>query len=155
MSLDGIETFTIINDPMIPESQHPVLTALNEKITSLEKQVAEANARTDYARSNASRYLQSFENLESSLKAVLLELHESEEIENDVAEKIATATGISLLKEILISGTITFSGKIEVSIFEEVESYSLHHHLSASLDLDYEGESVTDLDYDVEDAEIS
>jgi hypothetical protein len=133
-------------------SNHPVLTALNEKVESLEKQLAEAER---YRASNADqvrtlRYDHDSKKLK--LKDVLVDFVEHNLLPYEDAKTIADIFDILLTKRIEIEYNITASVTIDVPITadpDEVadEIYCERVEFSA-YNSDYE---VLESDYDVSD----
>lgn len=129
------------------------------KLGELEEELEGVKAELDASRANAEdwreRYTKVWNNistLETNLKDALNDLVAEGSIDKESAKTIADKCGIEVTKVISFSGSISFSANVEVSIFEEDELDI--HSLSASyLNLDYDGDAVQDLEYDIEHVE--
>jgi hypothetical protein len=136
-------------------SNHPVLTALNEKVESLEKQLAEAER---YRASNADqvrtlRYDHDSKKLK--LKDVLVELVNEEDLHYDNAKTIADIFDILLTKRVDVEYTITATATIEIPINADEDEVADEIYCERiefnSYNSDYE---ILETDYDVSDWNI-
>ena len=150
-----------IKDLSVSPSEQGTLIGISvdTKIEQLQEELEGVKAELDASRLNAEdwreRYTKIWNNistLETNLKDALNDLVAEGSIDKESAKTIADKCGIEVTKVISFSGNISFSANVEVSIFEEDELDI--HSLSASyLCLDYDGEPVKDLEYDVEHVE--
>lgn len=135
-----------------PESKHPVLTALNETITRLERELAEKETY----RANVADQLRSVrydhDKKKLNLKDTLAELIENEEIEFDVAKRIADIFDVLLTKRIEIEYKIVATATIEVPMNADEDDVASEVYCDrvdfSCYNSDYE---VLETDYDVED----
>lgn len=139
----------IDNDPNIPTSQHPVLHALNEKTARLE--VDNINLRNRISELQTTSY-----SIADQVKEIILEAVPDEEMSEDVAKKLAKLFSLELTKTITVSGTISFSGRAEVSIFEDISAgRELVYNTDASdLSISVYGYELDRFDYDVDDVDF-
>ena len=144
---------TIVFTP-VPESTHPVLKQLNDRIAELELTVTNQQADIRLQRSiNYDKAIE-FSGFKQTVIDLLTEGIASGDITNELAEKWAKDLDIELTREILISGTISFSGKANVSIFADIDRYSLMSEISVdSLDVSAFGFDLERFDYDLDDIE--
>lgn len=140
---DPISASDVLNEPV---SNHPVLANLKEQVATLQKNYDDMRDR--YWNSQAA-----IEALKSNVKEILIECVSNETIDVEIAKRIAEAMDIEVTKRVIISGTITFSGYAEVSMFEEHDSISYDTDINC-LDISYDGYSLDSLDYELEDAEL-
>ena len=107
----------IENAPNIPSSQHPVLTALNEKIANLE---AEVQKFKDEAFKEAQLRRETFVsklNYEEKVRNVLVEALEDHD--EDTVRYIAEQLDITLTKTKKFEVNVTFTIDVEYEIGEE------------------------------------
>ena len=137
-----------------PESTHPVLKQLNDRIAELELSVInQAETIAKFRSANYDKDIQ-FSGFKQTVTDLLTEGIASGDITNELAEKWAKDLDIELTREILISGTISFSGKANVSIFADIDRYSLMSEISVdSLDVSAFGFDLERFDYDLDDIE--
>lgn len=135
-----------------PESKHPVLTALNETITRLERELAEKETY----RANVADQLRSIrydhDKKKLALKDVLISLVEEEDLHYDNAKTIAEIFDIVLTKRIEIEYKIVATTTIEVPINADEDDVASEVYCDrvdfSCYNSDYE---VLETDYDVED----
>ena len=133
-------TEIIENTPNIPTSQHPVLTALNEKIASLE---AEVQTFKDEAFKEAQlrrEMLVSKLKYEERVKNVLVEA--MEDYDDDTIKHIASNLDIELTVTKSIQVNVTFNIDIEHEIGEEPDP-------AWDFDFNVEHDSIVDFTTDV------
>lgn len=133
-------TEIIENTPNIPTSQHPVLTALNEKIASLE---AEVQTFKDEAFKEAQlrrEMLVSKLKYEERVKNVLVEA--MEDYDEDTIKHIASNLDIELTVTKSIQVNVTFSIDIEHEIGEDPDP-------TWDFDFNVEHDSIVDFTTDV------
>ena len=133
-------------------SNHPVLIALNEKVESLEKQLAETER---YRASNADqvrtlRYDHDSKKLK--LKDVLVSLIEEEDLHYDNAKTIADIFDILLTKRIEIEYNITATISVEVPITADPDEVADEMYCERVEFETYNSDhEVLETDYDVSD----
>jgi hypothetical protein len=99
----------------VPESNHPVLQQVNEKIANLEAQVERTNALVAEKDATILRLRDKYRTAEYALEAKLKELLDDETIELEYAKEIAEIfDGITLTKQITIQYDITATATLEV-----------------------------------------
>lgn len=133
-------------------SEHPVLKQLKDKVASLEEQLEQSNRSKDYYMKIATERGNAHATMKNALTSILTELYNDDEISQEAARKIAEACDIEITKEITISGSISFSGTVEVSIFEDTDDLRYNVDVD-SLDVSAFGNSLYQFDYDLEDVE--
>jgi hypothetical protein len=148
------ENIEIKDLPAVPsEGDLGIETALAMQITDLQKQLemSKANAN-DYSErwSKARSELYTFKN---TLKDILVEQVSNDGITTESAKYIAEGCEIELTQTVRITGTVSFSGVVEVSLFDDIDDMN-HYNLSSQMSMDYDGEELYDFDCDVEDAEF-
>ena len=155
LDYDGIEMKDLPPSPMLVGVETQTFTKLGELETELEGVKAELDASRanadDWRLRHTSMYNQLGE-MQDKLKKILTELVSSGSIEKEHAKTIADECGIEVTRYVGVSGNISFSANVEVSVFDEddLDTYSF----SASyLSLEYQGEDVIDLNYDIENVE--
>jgi hypothetical protein len=130
----------IENAPNIPSSQHPVLTALNEKIATLE---AEVQKFKDEAFKEAQLRRETFVSklqYEERVKNVLVEA--LEDYDEDTIKHIAEQLDIPLTKTKSVEVNVTFNIDLEYEIGEEPD-------LEWDLEFDVRHDSIVDFTTDV------
>ena len=133
-------------------STHPVLTQLKEQIADLENQRDSWITDHNIMRDRWVNAKASIEAYKSNVKELIVDNIDS--LDKDFAEALAEAMDIELTKRVSISGTINFSGTVEVSIFDEDVLDNVRYNTYVSdLTVEFNGESLDDLDYETEDVE--
>ena len=150
---DTMENEPVNNEPTIPAIQHPVLVALNEKVDTLTTDNERIRANRDYYLTLANDRYNTIEKMRESIKNFLIE--NIENVDSDDAKELADFCGIEVTKTMNVSGTITFSGTVEVSIFDEIDSDSMRYNADVTLDVGLGTEEVNNLDYDFEYLDIT
>ena len=107
----------IENAPEIPTSQHPVLTALNEKIATLEATVEKLRGDVENADNRTREMRIAKWNYEERVKNVLIEALEDHD--EDTVRYIAEQLDISLTKTKKVEVNVTFTVDLEYEIGEE------------------------------------
>lgn len=136
------------------DSEHPVLLQYKNRIAELELTVTNQATAISDLRSKNYDQLVKHSGFKQTVTDLLTEGLESGDISQELAEKWAKDLDIELTREVLISGTISFSGKVHVSIFEDIDRYNLMSNVSVdSLDISAFGQDLERFDYDVDDIE--
>ena len=94
-------------------SNHPVLTALNGKITELVNRIAELEKEIETRKEQSRQRAYDIVANEEKLKEVLVEGINDSEITNEFAQSIADIFGIELTEEI----EVEFVFKVQASFF--------------------------------------
>lgn len=133
---------------------HPVLKDLYERIADLESQRDSWKQDYDIMKQRWVQGLAAIDAIKSNVKEAILEAVNEDEIGKTKAREIFEACEIEATKTVTISGSISFSGEVEVSIFDEDVLDDVRYNLSTNnLEVEFNGEYLSGLDYDVEEAE--
>jgi hypothetical protein len=132
---------TVENTPVIPTSQHPVLTALNEKIADLETKLVKAN-ELDADRVKTIREVRDQKwKFEERVKNVLVEAYE--DYDQNTITYIASQLDITLSKVKQYEVNVTFSIEVESEIGEEIDlDWDLDFSVSHSDIIDYSSDVI-------------
>jgi len=155
MDYEDIEVKDLPASPTLVGIESGAFTKLGELEAELEGVKAELDASRANAEDWSNRHTYIYNQLgelQEKLKKALTELVSSGSIEKEHAKTIADECGLEVTKYVGVTGNISFSANVEVSVFDEddLDTYSF----SASyLSLDYDGEAVEDLQYDIENVE--
>ena len=125
---------------------HPVLTHLNKRLETLQTLVAEKEA-------TALRLRDKYRTAEYKLEAVLKELLDDEEIELEVAKRIADVfDSITLTKQITIQYDITATATIEVPYGADADEVAGSTYVErVEFYTDFDDAEVLESDHDVND----
>ena len=133
-------------------STHPVLTNLKEQIETLEGQRDSWERDHNIMRDRWVNAKAAIEALKSNVRQLIVDNIDS--LDRDFAEALAEAMDIELTKTVSISGTISFAGTVEVSIFDEEALDDVRYNTNVSdLSVEFNGDYLDGLDYDTEDVE--
>lgn len=124
---------------------------LRAELEAKNKQIASHDATLEMVRNDRDHYRGKYDTLVTDLKDTIVQMVEHSGLDHDHAKNILDACSIEATKTINIEGTITFSGSVELSIFDEFDKYELYSDLSMT----YGNESIYDLSYDVDEADES
>lgn len=149
---DVIDNVYNIPKPASTESSHPVLQQLKDEISSLQADLAKALENEQFYRNLSANRARETDAVKNSLKDVLTQKFNEGELDSEVAKYIAEACEVELTRYVTISGNITFSGEVEVSMFEQFDEIAYNMSVD-SIDISYDGEALGNLDYDVESAD--
>ena len=133
-------------------STHPVLQQLKDEITDLQSQVEKLQEREQFYKNLSAERASKIDAIQNSLKDVLKQKFEDGDLDSEVAKYIAEACEVEVTREMAITGTISWSGRVEVSIFEDTDELRWNTDID-SLSISYNGDDLYDLDYDMEDVE--
>jgi hypothetical protein len=135
-------------------SEHPVLAQLKEQIETLTGQRDSWITDHNIMRDRWVNAKAAIEALKSNVKQLIVDNIDS--LDKDFAEALAEAMGIELTKTVAISGSISFSGTVEVSIFDEESLDDVRYNTNVSdLSVEFNGDYLERLEYDTEDVEWS
>jgi hypothetical protein len=125
---------------------HPVLTHLNKRLETLQTLVAEKEA-------TALRLRDKYRTAEYKLEAVLKELLDDEEIELEVAKRIADVfDSITLTKQITLQYDITATATIEVPYGADADEVAGSTYVErVEFYTDFDDAEVLESDHDVND----
>ena len=133
---------------------HPVLVQYQDKINDLENDRDSWKRDHDIMRERWINAKASIEAYKSNVKELIVENIDS--LDRDFAQALAEAMDIELTRTVSISGTINFSGTVEVSIFDEDVLDDVRYNTNVSdLSVEFNGEYLDNLDYETEDVEYS
>lgn len=126
--------------------QHPVLIELNTKVANLESLL---QAQKD----TSARYAEKYRNTQTNTEILLKELLDDEEIEYDVAKRIADLFDyISLTKQVEVQYTISATATIEVPYGADADDVASSTYVErVEFYTDYEDAEVLESDFDTED----
>ena len=131
---------------------HPVLTQFKEQIADLQHKSDSWQKDYEIMKERWVNSKAAIEAYKSNVKELIVDNIDS--LDRDFAEALAEAMDIELTKRVSISGNITFSGTVEVSIFDEDALEDVRYNTSVSdLSVEFNGEYLDDLDYETEDVE--
>lgn len=155
MTENNIGTFTDYVEVEPAVSNHPVLTALNEKVAKLEKELAEK----EHYRATTADQLRSIrydhDSKKLKLKDVLVSLVEEEDLHFDNAKTIADIFDIMLTKRVEVEYKIVATVTVDVPINAEPNDVADEIFCDrvefSTYNSDYE---VLESDYDVDDWSI-
>ena len=147
---DPIPASVVLGEAVIPN--HPVLAQLKEQIETLTGQRDSWITDHNIMRDRWVNAKASIEAYKSNVKELIIDNIDS--LDKDFAEALADAMDIELTRRVSISGTINFSGTVEVSIFDEDVLEDVRYNTNVSdLNVEFNGEYLDDLDYETEDVE--
>ncbi len=146
---DPIPASDVLGEAVIP---HPVLIKLSEQIETLTGQRDSWITDHNIMRDRWVNAKAAIEALKSDVKQLIVD--NIDDLDKDFAEALAEAMGIELTKTVAISGSISFSGTVEVSIFNEDVLDDVRYNTNVGeLSVEFNGDQLDNLDYDTEDVE--
>ena len=117
---DNIGTFGSYNAVPAESVTHPVLKGLYERIADLEKQLDTQKTIASEAQIRLREQRSEMNDNEGKLQDILIEALGDEEIEQDVADKIAEIYGLDLRKVFALNITVTLSVEVSAPIGTEL-----------------------------------
>jgi hypothetical protein len=135
------------------EANLGIETALAMQITDLQKELELSKANANDWSNRHSEAQTTLRDMRYNLGELLKTQIDNELITNTGAKEIAELVGLDLTKSVNVSGTITFSGQIEISIFDDVDELS-RYDVEADVNVSYEYDSLNSFDYDVDSVEF-
>lgn len=140
---------TLINPPV----QHIIDRAILEGNTeTIQKEADYLKQRLESYRLENNEMNTKIESIRNHVKDFLVEQISNDNISAEDAKDLADKIGIEITKTITVSGTISFGGKVEVSIFEDINDYDIRYNVDVDhLDMSAYGESLYSFDYDIEE----
>lgn len=131
----------IENEPNIPTSQHPVLTALNEKIANLEAQVQHWKEQTEKEAQLRRETFTSKLQYQERVKNVLVEAMADYDVET--IKYIAEQLNIQLTVSKQIEVNVTFTVDVEYEVGEEPDpEWDFEFSVSHSDIIDYSADVI-------------
>lgn len=148
---DPIPASVVLGEPV---SEHPVLAQLKKQIENLEQSNESLSRNYAYMSKIATERGNELATLQNKIRTLIVDAVEEDELDKTKAKDILDECGIEATKTVSISGNITFSGQIEVSIFDDEALEDVRYNTSVSnLEVDFNGEELIGLEYDTEDVE--
>lgn len=137
----------------ISEGDLGIETALANRVNDLTKELEVVRASNDDWRERFGKEQNKIYEIRNSLGELLKTQIEHELITNAGAKEIAELVGCELTKTVNVSGTMSFSGQIEVSIFDDTDELS-RYELDADLNVAYGYDALGNFDYDLDSVEF-
>lgn len=128
-------------------------TALANRVNDLTKELEIANANVRNWEENYYREARKLSEIRDNLGELLKTQIDHELVTNAGAKEIAELVGIELTKTVNVSGTLSFSGQIEISIFEDTDELN-RYELEADLNVAYGYDALGNFDYDLDSVEF-
>ena len=153
----------INNTPDFTPNTHPVLSALNEKVTKLENELSLATARKDalqnsfdLSNTNYQKAVDKYRTAEYSLTSVLKELLDDEDITFENATKIADIfDSVTLTKVVMIRYELHADVELEVPYGSDVDDIAGNTYIDRVTAETYESDvEVLEVDFDVSDYRV-
>lgn len=141
---DPIPASVVLGESVV--SEHPVLTPLKNRIAELEREVEVVKGNADNYRNRWNTLTSQRYTLENALRTFV----EDEEIEIEVAQKLADIFDIVLTKTIDVELTFKVTVSVEVPLGEEMTADDVADNVSISVDYYGTGE-LLESDSDLED----
>jgi hypothetical protein len=137
-----------------PVNNHPSLQQLKDKIADLEHLADSWKTDHDIMKERWIQGLAAIEAIKSNVKEAIVSAVEADDLGKTTAMEIFESCEIEHTKSVTISGSIVFSGNVEVSVFEDEELESVIYNTSVNnIEVEFNGESLRHLDYNLDDAE--
>ena len=152
---DNIGNFGEYNAVSVePVNNHPSLQQLKDKIADLEHLAESWKTDHDIMKERWVKGLAEINSLKDKFKEVIAEAVEEDELGKTKAMEILEACDVDHSKSVTISGTISFSGTVDVSIFDTDVLDDLSYNVSANhLEVEFNGEYLSGLDYNTDEAD--
>lgn len=128
-------------------------TALAMQISDLNKELALSHANANDWRERFGKEQNKISEIRENLGELLKTQIEHELITNTGAKEIAELVGIELTKTVTVTGSVSFQGTIEISIFDDADDLS-QYDLEVDLNVTHDYDSLNSFDYDVESMEF-
>lgn len=153
----------INNKPDFTPNTHPVLQALNEKVTELENELSLATAKKDalqnsldLSNTNYQKAVDKYRTAEYSLTSVLKELLDDEDITFENATKIADIfDSVTLTKVVMIRYELHADVELEVPYGSDVDDIAGNTYIDRVTAETYESDvEVLEVDFDVSDYRV-
>ena len=136
-----------------PINNHPTLQQFKDKIADLEHQRDSWKQDYDIMKERWVQGLAAIEAIKSNVKEAIISAVDDDEMGKTRAMELLEACEIEHTKTVTISGNIVFSGTVEVSVFEDVLDDVRYNTSVSNLEVEFNGENLSHLEYDTEDAE--
>jgi hypothetical protein len=128
-------------------------TALANRVNDLTKELEVVKASNDDWRERFGKEQNKIYEIRNNLGELLKTQIEHELITNTGAKEIAELVGIELTKTVTVTGTVSFQGTIEISIFDDADELS-QYDLDVDMNVTHDYDCINNFDYDVESMEF-
>jgi len=128
-------------------------TALANRVNDLTKELEVAVSNAKRWEENYYRESRNLDQIRNNLGELLKTQIEHELVTNTGAKEIAELVGVELTKTVNVSGTLSFSGQIEISIFDDTDELN-RYELEADLNVAYGYDALGNFDYDLDSVEF-
>jgi hypothetical protein len=137
----------------ISEGDLGIETALANRVNDLTKELEVVKASNDDWRERYGKEQNKIYEIRNNLGELLKTQIEHELITNTGAKEIAELVGIELTKTVTVTGSVSFQGTIEISIFDDADELS-QYDIEVDLNVSHDYDSLNNFDYDVESMEF-
>ena len=137
----------------VSEGDLGIETALANRVNDLTKELEVVKASNDDWRERFGKEQNKIYEIRNSLGELLKTQIEHELITNTGAKEIAELVGIELTKTVTVTGTVSFQGTIEISIFDDADELS-QYDLDVDMNVTHDYDCINNFDYDVESMEF-
>jgi hypothetical protein len=137
----------------VSEGDLGIETALANRVNDLTKELEVVKASNDDWRERFGKEQNMIYEIRNSLGELLKTQIEHELITNTGAKEIAELVGIELTKTVTVTGTVSFQGTIEISIFDDADELS-QYDLDVDMNVTHDYDCINNFDYDVESMEF-
>jgi hypothetical protein len=137
----------------VPEADLGIETALAMQIGDLKKDIEVLENKAKRWEENYYREARQIDEIRKNLGELLKTQIDHELVTNAGAKEIAELVGCQLTKTVNVSGSINFSGQIEISIFEDTDELD-RYELEADLNVAYGYDALSSFDYDLDSVEF-
>jgi hypothetical protein len=137
----------------VVEADLGIETALAMQIGDLKKDIEVLENKAKRWEENYYREARQIDEIRNNLGELLKTQIEHELVTNAGAKEIAELVGCQLTKTVNVSGTMSFSGQIEISIFEDTDELD-RYELEADLNVAYGYDALGNFDYDLDSVEF-
>jgi hypothetical protein len=135
------------------EANLGIETALAMQITDLQKELELSHANANDWRERYTKEQNKIYEIHNNLGELLKTQIEHELVTNTGAKEIAELVGIELTKTVTVTGSVSFQGTIEISIFDDTDELS-QYDIEVDLNVSHDYDSLNNFDYDVESMEF-
>lgn len=153
---DPDKKLVYIDLPPVPEIL-PIdsdVEKLQAEIADLQKRlVAMTELKEKWYNSNQSAINTAYTR-ENAVKSWLIEQVSDNDLKREPAEALAEIMGFEATRTVAVTGTVSFTGELEVSIFESNREFGAYDAEINYFDVAIEGVDVVNLDYGVEDLDV-
>jgi|LakMenEpi03Aug12_release.lakeMendotaPanAssembly.Ray.scaffolds.fasta_scaffold457361_3 hypothetical protein len=139
--------------PVPSDGDLGIETALANRVNDLTKELEVVKASNDDWRERFGKEQNKIYEIRNNLGELLKTQIEHELITNTGAKEIAELVGIELTKTVTVTGSVSFQGTIEISIFDDTDELS-QYDIEVDLNVSHDYDSLNNFDYDVESMEF-